>query len=245
MQPVAPYGRLAARYDAALGNDNFRRTRRAFEHLVRRHGIRFRTAVDLGCGTGMFARYLARCWRALVFAVDRSPAMLRVARCRARGEPVRLLLQDLRSLQLPCPVDLATANFDTVNHITSARDLRSVFDSVARHLRPGGHFVFDVVTPCRPLGGFRRLARVMRCAAARIVQRIQWNPLQRSIRVQVLVSTPAGSSVEEHRERAWDPSEVARWLDEAGFVIRGVYDAATLKSAVFCPPRAVIVAQRR
>jgi hypothetical protein len=33
-------------------------------------------------------------------------------------------------------------------------------------------------------------------------------------------------------------------LAKAGFIIRGVHDEATLRSAVDCPPRIIVVAQK-
>jgi len=57
-----PYGHLAPNYDATIGTPFFHKTRRAFEKLIRRYGIAFRTAADLGCGAGLFARYLNRSW---------------------------------------------------------------------------------------------------------------------------------------------------------------------------------------
>jgi methylase of polypeptide subunit release factors len=74
-----PYSQLAPAYDSALGIPNFIGTRAAFERLVRRYDIRFRSAADIGCGTGLFAGYLSQCWGTPVFAVDRSPEMLAVA----------------------------------------------------------------------------------------------------------------------------------------------------------------------
>ena len=245
MRVVAPYARLAHGYDAALGRENFERTRRAFEYLVRRHGIRFRVAADLGSGTGLFARYLARCWRARVFAVDRSAEMLREAAAKSGGEDVTLLRQDLRRLRLPEPVDLVTANFDTINHLLSAADLACVLRRVARALCPGGHFIFDVITPAKPPGTFPRIVRIAPCRGGVIVQRIGWDRHQHLIRIQVIVA-PFGEvpTVEEHLERAWMPEYVGRGLSEAGFAIRGIYDAATLRPASGEARRLLIVAQR-
>src|SRR5690242_3182243 len=112
-----PYQLLARHYDEALGRGNFCRTRRVFERIVRKLGISFASAADVGCGTGLFARYLSECWQVPVFAVDRSPEMLRMAQQICPGASVCLLRQDMRRLNLPRPVDLITANFDTVNHL--------------------------------------------------------------------------------------------------------------------------------
>jgi len=57
-----PYTELAAMYDNTLGVPFFFGTRRAFEELGRRYGINFRSAADIGCGTGLFAHYLSCRW---------------------------------------------------------------------------------------------------------------------------------------------------------------------------------------
>src|SRR5262245_728760 len=112
-----PYSHLARNYDDTIGLPFFCRARRIFERLISRYGITFRTAADVGCGTGLFARYLSRNWSVPVFAVDLSAEMLRIAHRRCRGLNVCLFRQDIRFLHLPCPVDLVTCNFDTLNHL--------------------------------------------------------------------------------------------------------------------------------
>jgi hypothetical protein len=47
-----------------IGLPAFRHMRWAFETLARRHSLRFRSAADIGCGTGLFARYLSDSLRA-------------------------------------------------------------------------------------------------------------------------------------------------------------------------------------
>ena len=122
-----PYSLLAEAYDDIVGRKFFLLVRDAFEHIVARHRIGFASVADLGCGTGLFARYLNRLWRVPVFGVDISPAMLRVAASNCRGTKVTLLRQDLLRLALPRPVDLITANFDTVNHLVGDGDLPRLF----------------------------------------------------------------------------------------------------------------------
>jgi len=80
------------------------------------------------------------------YGVDASPEMVRLARRKARSEavPVRVLLADMRSFRLPEPVDLVTCEFDALNHVPHKSDLDRVARAVARALRPGGWFFFDV-----------------------------------------------------------------------------------------------------
>ena len=103
------------------------------------------SACDLACGTGTTAVLLAR--RGIrMFAVDFSPRMVRLARQKAQcaGVPLAVLRADMRDFRLPEPVDLVTCEFDALNHVPSKADLARVARSVARALRPGGHFYFDV-----------------------------------------------------------------------------------------------------
>ena len=125
---------------------------------------------------GTFCLFLSRCWGVRVFGVDRSPQMLSVARQNCRDDRVCFLEQDLRCLSLPEPVDLVTANFDVVNHLIGIRDLQQALARIAANLRPEGHFVFDAITNCRPLGGRRVFRRQVRHADRRIVQTIRWDP---------------------------------------------------------------------
>jgi len=103
------------------------------------------SACDLCCGTGTMAlRFAAKGIQ--TFAVDLSPDMCRIARRKAREAalPVRVIRAEMQDFRLPQSVDLVTCEFDALNHLPRKRDLLRVAKSVARALRPGGHFVFDV-----------------------------------------------------------------------------------------------------
>jgi len=230
----------------ALGFESFRHTRRLFECLVRELVIRFASAADVGCGTGLFAKYLSRRWRVPVFGVDLSPAMLRVARKNCDREKVRLLHQDFRCLRLPEPVDLITANFDTVNHLVRRGDLGQAFRCVARNLQPRGHFVFDFLTHCQPFVSRRPFLRRLRGANGEIQQWFRWFPEFNRLAVRIVGRSPSSScpSVENHFERVYTPEEVGRDLLNAGLIVRRVYDAWTLRPATVCAPRLLVVAQK-
>jgi len=240
-----PYSHLAKAYDETIGLPAFGRIRLGFETLARRYGLRFSSAADIGCGTGLFARYLNRCWGATVWAVDISPDMLRVAERNCLGADVRLLRQDIRRLRLPERVDLVTSNFDALNHLTGKDDLRVAFQRIAENLRPGGHLYFDLVTPCQPLAEGIAYVRRMKTRSRQVIQQIRWDPSRRKL--SIVVSMRSANSirpmVEVYRERAYSFDEVGRWLMNAGFVIRGVHDAATLLPASGCPARIIVIAQ--
>jgi len=241
-----PYSILARDYDCALGRKHFRHVRDLFERLARELRLSFSSAADVGCGTGLFARHLSRRWRVPVFAVDRSPEMLRVAMRNCRNDGVRLFRQDLRSLRLPIPVDLITANFDTVNHLFNREDLGRALRGIAENLRPGGHFIFDFLTHCQMLSGSRPHLRRLRGVGGEVQQWIRWDPERRALSIRMVQCSSALSppAVELHRERAYTPEEMGQALSTAGLIVRTVRDAVTLRPAVACAPRLLVVAQK-
>ena len=117
----------------------------ARERVLDRILPRVESACDLACGTGATALQLAG-KGIKMFAVDLSPGMCRLARQKARHVrlPLRVLRADMRTFQLPEPVDLVLCEFDALNHVPGKADLALVAGAVAEALRPGGHFYFDV-----------------------------------------------------------------------------------------------------
>jgi SAM-dependent methyltransferase len=243
---MSPYAGFATNYDAALGKDSLRQTIFVLTRLIERYGIGFRSAADIGCGTGLFAAHLARLWRIPVFAVDRSLAMLREAFRNGSATHAQMLCQDIRQLRLPRPVDLITANFDTLNHIIAPTELVATFRRVRANLHPGGHFVFDFITD-RPLWPVGRIwEHRLPARGCHAVQRILWDPLRRLIFITLIQRWPVRrvSTVERHVERAYPTVDIVRWLREVGFFIRAVLDATTLAQAHRDSSRIVVVARR-
>jgi len=143
-----PYAELADLYDSETGNRSIRafyREWRTFLSLaIREYGIKVRVIVDLACGTGNTTVPWTRRRGWTVIGVDRSEAMLREARKKSR--PVLWYHQDLRKLDLKERADVVTCHFDALNHILVPQDLQQVFLNVARILKEGGLFQFDLNT---------------------------------------------------------------------------------------------------
>ena len=103
--------------------------------------------LDLACGTGQFSYRLNQ--RGFeVTAVDISSEMLAVAEAKARslGLKISFFRQDMRYLQLPESYDLVICLCDSLNYLLQLEDVAATFNAVARVLKPGGHFIFDLNT---------------------------------------------------------------------------------------------------
>ena len=143
-----PYRELAPLYDLMVVDPGiqalYAEWRRMASAAAAAHGIRPRVIVDLACGTGNTAIPWAARRGRTVIGVDVSEAMLRVA--RRKSTRVRWVRQNLTALRLGVQADVATCQFDALNHLLDGRDLQQVFRGVSRILRPGGLFQFDLNT---------------------------------------------------------------------------------------------------
>jgi len=228
-----PFLRHPRGEDLASGHLSFRPMERLFEKLVDRFMIPFFSAADLGCGPGLFARYLSRRWRVPVFALDPSRAMLRLARRNCSGENVRLFRLDLRAMKFPSPVDLVTAHCGRIHHLVHPLDLGIALERIAANLRPGGHFLFDFRTQCRPFPAHRF------CSHAReVAPCARWGPGQ-STRPLLSIESPfllsgGGFTLED----------MGKALGRARLAVRELLDPSTLRPATACTPRLLVVATR-
>lgn len=136
---------LLARYYDQFFTFHLEWYRQARRKLLGKILPQVRAACDLACGTGTTALELAR-YGIKVYGVDLSPAMCRLAHLKVRraGAQVTIIRADMRAFRLPEPVDLITCEFDALNHVPRKSDLARVANAVARALRPGGYFYFDV-----------------------------------------------------------------------------------------------------
>jgi SAM-dependent methyltransferase len=100
--------------------------------------------VELAVGTGRVAVSIARETGKRVIGLDRSPAMLAIARERGAGLPLELREADMRDLALPEPVALIICPFRSLMHLRTWADKRRLFERVAAALSPGGRFAWNV-----------------------------------------------------------------------------------------------------
>ena len=97
--------------------------------------------LDLCCGAGRVSHSLVERGFA-VTGIDISPEMVGYARELVPEGTFEV--QDAREFGLADRFDVVISVFESLNHIMDTADLALVFDTVRRHLQPGGLFVFDL-----------------------------------------------------------------------------------------------------
>ena len=195
------------------------------------------SACDLCCGTGTTALALARKGISMC-GVDLSPAMCRLARRKAAQArlPLPVIQADMRAFRLAEPVGLVLCEYDALNHVGREEDLARVARAVARALRPGGWFYFDV----NNRAAFQKIwSKGVSFAEKRGVSLIMhggydssndrgWTDADWFIR--------RGRLWSRHREHieqvAWTAAEIRRTLRAAGFVSLRAWDAARFRPGI-------------
>lgn len=143
----ANYAVLAPVYDE-IGMADFARvmTPRLLEYAQSRQDWVGRRILDLGCGTGVGAYWLAQ-QGYTVLGVDYSPEMLDIAQRVPDNQGLSLNWQqgDVRELNGVKSFDLAIA-LGVFNEFNSLRELEAAFTKVRESLDPGRFFIFDMLT---------------------------------------------------------------------------------------------------
>ena len=221
------YHALAVSYDRLTNDVDYEATVAFYWEILKREGLKPRTAVDLACGTGSVAALLAE--KGLeVTGVDLSEEMLTVAqhKCMGLANMPRFVCQPLQALKLPVGVDLAVCALDSLDYITDPRDCAEAIRRIYKALNPGGIFIFDVNTPeklramdgqvfldedddvyCVWRGEFDEETNI--CSYGMDLFQREGNSWQRSF--------------EEHREYAYSAEQLRGYLKDAGFTHIAVY----------------------
>ena len=141
------YGYLAPFYDKFNGDINYSEWADFIERIIAESYTEGKPSLvlDLACGTGSMTLELARRGYDMT-GVDYSAEMLDTARERAEaeGKDILWLCQDMREFELYGTVDVTVSCLDSINHLTSTKDLDKCLDLVHNYLIPNGLFIFDI-----------------------------------------------------------------------------------------------------
>ncbi|MBP3380624.1 MAG: methyltransferase domain-containing protein [Ruminococcus sp.] len=145
---MSGYNVFARYYDSLTANIDYVKRGEYFHSII----SKFRKTegnllLDLACGTGSISEVMARLGYD-VMGVDYSGEMLSIAMNKKfdSGLDICYLCQDMRRLDLYGSPDVTICALDSINHLDSLEDVRSVFRNIAFFSVPDGLFLFDVNT---------------------------------------------------------------------------------------------------
>ncbi len=226
------YDILAPIYDAVNSEIDYSAWADFIEQIVERECLQKPELVlDLGCGTGKMTLELARRGYDMT-GVDISPEMLNIAKKEAETmrtkKDILWLCQDIREFELYGTVDLTICCLDTVNHLTSPKDVEGCFSLVHNYLVPDGLFIFDINGKNKFENVYGDEVYVMEEENSFCVWQNQYNPNSRlcDFLITVFARTEDGRYErydEVQTERMYTIRSITKKLMDTGFQLVGTY----------------------
>ena len=214
---------------AAIHHERFGSLAREAAALVqarlRDAGIKGGLVVDLGSGSGIYARTMTDAGFDVI-GVDISADM--VALARAHAPAATFTVGSIHDFALPSGVVALTALGEVCNYATDTRAgldaLRTLAIKAADALARGGVFVFDVATPGRGAAG-QRFHDADDWSLGLLMTEHD-DVLERAITIFARDGDAYRRVDEHHVLRLYDPSAVEQLLADAGFEVevRAGYD---------------------
>ena len=227
------YDLIAPLYDRVNGDVDYVKWADFIEKIIKREhkGSYPELVLDLGCGTGRMTLELSKRGYDMT-GVDYSVEMLDIARSRAEDEglsdKILWLCQDMREFELYGTVDVTVSCLDTVNHLTSSKDLLRCFSLVHNYLSPDGLFIFDVNGQYKFENIYANESYVMEDEGSFCVWQNFYNEKSRicDFYITLFEENEDGSYErydEEQRERMYTLKSLKKALSDNGFEFLGAY----------------------
>lgn len=225
------YTCFANYYDKLTSNVSYSARAHYFDALIKQNTGEVGLLLDLACGTGSLSAELAGLGYDVI-GVDGSAEMLSIA--ASKSPNILFLCQDMAQLNLYGTVDVTICALDSINHITDAAAVQTVFDKVAMFTAPDGLFLFDVNTVYkhREVLGFNTFCYENdECCC---VWRNGYQEKQHLVSIDLDFFVKEGQTYrresESFCERAYTKEELAEFIQNAGLELVALYAGDTLES---------------
>ncbi len=243
------YAKLADIYDYLVQGIDYDDWYKYINEICEKFDVKLKTVLDLACGTGNTSLPFAR-KGIKVYGVDLARAMLDKAAEKADRENLRIefVQQDMRSLDLPEQVELATCYHDGLNYITSLDDLRLVFKGVNSSVKPGGLFIFDMNAVSKLASGVKDDTTFLDEEDMSLIWETSYEKENDLWEIRLTGFIRKGQLYEKfyevHQEKAYTREEILSLLKETGFKLLAEYHGFSFDPPNGSTRRVFYVAQK-
>lgn len=216
------------------------------------------SVLEIGCGTGRILLPIARAGCS-VTGIDSSRQMLERCSVKLVAESAdvraraRVASHDMRDFDLGARFALIIAPFRVLQHLTTIDDQQRFLATIARHLAPGGRFIFDVFNPRfdrlvsadgveREDTPERRLPDGRTLRRAYSIARVRW--LDQVSESELIYYVDGKRYVQAFEMRWYLASELRHLLARAGFQVREMFGDFARGPVVDGCPEIVVIADR-
>ncbi|MCF7855273.1 MAG: class I SAM-dependent methyltransferase [Candidatus Pacebacteria bacterium] len=172
------YNTVAKYYDRMTDVEGRQQTARNFVSELRQR-YTFGSALDVACGTGLYAKALAELGVNPVVGVDISEKMLDIARRQADADNLSIVWRKVPMRKLACigeTFDIILCLGNSIPHILTHNDLVDTLNGFHDRLTPGGHCVLQVLNYDRILRDRERIVSINRHGNKEFVRFYDFHP---------------------------------------------------------------------
>lgn len=224
------YSSFANVYDSLTFNVGYEKRAEYIRKIFVDNGCENGILLDLACGTGILSKYLAEYGYDMILA-DSSPEMLSVARERL---PESLLLcQNMTELDLYGTINGAVCSLDSINHLIKPCDVKRAFQKVSLFMEKSGVLVFDVNTIYKHEKILGDNIFVYETDDVYCVWQNSYKPKSKTVDINLDIFTLENGKysrfTDSFSERAYSIEDITKWLGEAGFAVKSIFDDMTFE----------------
>ena len=226
---VSAYSYFADFYDGLTENVEYEKRADYLLQLFERHHHQPGVTLDLACGTGSLTIALAK--RGVdIFGADASSDMLSIAAQKAdeAGFSLLLLHQKMQNLKLYGQIDTCLCTLDSINHLSSEKDVIRTFRNISRYLSDDGLFVFDANTVFKHENVLGEECFVFDTDRVFCAWQNHYTPQQHRVTITLDLFVPEGNTyrryTEQFDELAYPREAMTEMLRQGGLEPVAVYD---------------------
>jgi len=227
-QTVDPYSQLATVYDHLMRHVNYRQWAIHLRRLFRRADFQVREVLDISCGTGSLALELSHLGFG-VFGFDMSHTMIEVARRKlvASTYDVPVWVASMADFGVRHAFHAIVCTYDSLNYCSSLAVCSAVLENVARALKPGGVFVFDVSTRHNSKTNFQNYYDKERTDHFKYIRQSYFLPKENKQVNEFFVTYFDGSHKtfhEHHEQKIYPIAALRNIIQPTVFELIGIFD---------------------
>lgn len=244
------YSDFAEFYDNLTNNVEYPKKADYILELFSKHNHNAGLTLDLACGTGTLTIELKK--RGIdIYGIDGSYEMLSMAQQKAYENELEILFlcQKMQKLDLYGSIDTCICTLDSINHLTTKKDVQQTFERVSLFMNPNGLFVFDANTIYKHKYILGDNCYIYDTDKVFCAWQNNYNEKDNKVIITLDFFEPDGKSYvrtsEQFSERAYSREEFTEMLTNAGFILEAVYDDMTFEESKENSEREIYVARKK
>jgi len=232
---MGSFNKYSRYYDLLYREKDYQGEAAYIDGLIKTYHPGAETVLDMGCGTGRHAGFLAKRGYK-IHGIDSSETMLEAANEIGDGKDLTFSLGDIRDARLGNNFDAVISLFHVISYQINNDDLLDTFTTAFAHLKKGGIFIFDcwygpAVLTHRPAVRVKKI-KDKDLEITRLAQPVMHaNENSVNVNYHIFVRYKNTGQVDEikenHRMRYLFKPEVDSLLRQTGFTLEGFFEYMT------------------